>query len=92
MDKCNRMKSMLVVLSVYYMNSLREGSQKNGHFMVFDHTPLTPPPEHIYSPLVANFFNNFFSARNGTYNIINGFLLKKKSILLTMCKLEVDGR
>ena len=29
--------------------------------MVFDHTPLIPPPlKHIYGPLVANFFNHFF--------------------------------
>ena len=29
--------------------------------MVFDHTPLTPPPlKHIYGPLIEIFFNNFF--------------------------------
>ena len=39
--------------------------------MFFDHTPLTPPPslKHIYGPLV-------FSAKNGTYNIRNIFVLE----------------
>ena len=46
--------------------------------MVIDHTPLTPPPlKHIYGSLYCNFLKHFFSARNGTYNIKNDFLLKK---------------
>ena len=57
---------------------LREGFQKNGQSMVFDHTLLTSPETHLWFPY-CNFFK--FSARNGTYNIINGFVLKKKSIL-----------
>ena len=49
--------------------------------MVFDHTPLTPPHlKHIYGPLIANIKKK--SARNGTYNIRNGYILKKKCILL----------
>ena len=52
--------------------------------MVFDHTPLTPL-KHIYGPLTVIFF---YSARNGTYNIINGFLLKTKSILLANMKVR----
>ena len=64
-----------------YFISLGKGPKKNGHFMVFDHTLLTPPLKHIYGPLVAN-LKKKKSARNGTYNIRNGFLLKKKSILL----------
>ena len=45
--------------------------------MVFDHTPLTPPlPEaHLWSPYCDL---KKKSARNGTYTIKNGFLLKRE--------------
>ena len=40
-----------------HMGALREGSKKKKcKSMVFDHTPLTPPPlKHIYGPLIAIF-------------------------------------
>ena len=63
---------------------IREGSKKNVKVwsLTILRCPPPPPPEsHLWSPY-CNFFNFFFSARNGTYNIINGFLLKTKSTLL----------
>ena len=51
--------------------------------MVFDHTPLTPPSlKHIYGPLITNKKKIIIIKKNGTYNIINDFLLKKKTIFL----------
>ena len=44
-------------------HQFREGSKKIlfCKSMVFDHTPLTPPPlKHIYGPLIANFLKHFF--------------------------------
>ena len=54
--------------------------------MVFDHTLYSadpPLPEaHLWSPYCNKKKKKKKSARNGTYNIKNGFLLKKKSTLL----------
>ena len=53
--------------------------------MVFDHTPLTAPPPTLSTfmvPLLRIKKNQKKSARNGTYNIRNGYILKKKCILL----------
>ena len=50
--------------------------------VVFDHTPLPPPPlKHIYGPLIALFLKLFF-LQEMEHNIKNDFLLKKKSTLL----------
>ena len=61
--------------------------------MVFDHTPLTPPPlKHIYGPLIANFFNNFFLQEMEHITLKWIFIEEKNLHCLQICKLEVYGR
>ena len=75
-------------------NQIREGSQIFFfNFMVFDHTPLTPPPWSTFMvPLLQIFLTVFFLQEMEHITLEMDFYWRKNLYCLQIFKLEVYGR